>query len=268
MYQYLNDVQKKRLFNVIFIALIFLALFLAVETLNALKESKYIGQGSYATNVISVSGKGEITTKADTGLFSFSIIEEGKSTKEAQDKVSKKETAILAALKTLGIPEKDIKTDSYNSYPKYEYSRMEVCTAGYCPPGKQTISGYEASQSITVKVRSTSDAGVVLAKVGELGASNISGLTFTIDDIDSVNAEARDAAIKDAKEKAQVLAKSLGIKLRKIVNFQEGGSYPVMYASGLMKSDAMAIPEAAPVPQLPTGENKITSNVTITYEVE
>lgn len=267
MYQYLNDVQKKRLFNVVFTAFILLCVFLGVKSLNSLKENKYIGRGSYATDVISVTGKGEVVTVPDTGVFSFSVVEVGKSVKEAQDKAAKKANSAIAALKALGIAEKDIKTEGYNSYPKYEYSQNSICANGYCPPTKQVLVGYEVNESISVKVRKTDDAGNVLTKIGDLGVSNISSLSFVVDDMTEVQSEARDKAIADAKDKAAKLSKSLGVRLVKIVNFDEGGAMPIYYG---MAGKGMSVDAVAPqsIPELPTGENKVTSNVTITYEVE
>lgn len=270
MYQYLNEGDKKKLFNVVFIAIIFLAAYLAISSLNALKQGQNIGRVEYPANVISVSGTGEVLATPDTGSFSFAVIEEGKTVKEAQDKASKQINAVIAGVKSMGVEEKDIKTTSYNAYPKYDYARAEVCSMGYCPPGKQVLTGYEVSQTITVKIRKTADAGSVLTKAGELGAKNISGLDFVVDDMDKVNEEARDKAIKDAKQKAEVLSKSLGVKLKKIVSFSEGGVQPPIYYAmgGAMMEKTMATDAASPVPQIPTGENKITSYVTITYEVE
>ena len=269
MYQYLNDTQKKRIFNAVFIVFIFLAIFLLAETLNALKANGYIGRGTYATNIISVTGKGEVVAVPDTGEFYFSVVESGSTVPLAQDTAGKKVNAIIKAIKAQGVDEKDIKTSSYNSYPKYEYSAQSVCTNGYCPPGKQILTGYEVNETISVKVRKTADAGVVLTKVGDLGATNISGLNFVIDNIDSVQDEARNNAIKDAKAKAMTLSKSLGVKLVRIVNFDEGGSQPPVYYSMSNQSKG-GVRDAMPtnVPELPTGQNKITSNVTITYEVE
>ncbi len=269
MYQYLNDVQKKRLFNVVFFALIFLAAFLAIKTLNELKESGSIGKGVYPTNTITVSGKGEIFAIPDIGSFSFSVTEEGKTSKEAQDKATKKMNSILDAIKSMGIEAKDIKTIGYNSYPKYDYSRPEICTSGYCTPGKQVLTGYEVSQTISIKVRKTDEAGDVLTKVGSLGAANISSLNFVVDDEEKVQAEARDKAILDAKEKAEILADSLGVKLVKIVSFNEGGGYPMpYYASGnMMKLESSQAVDMAVAPQLPVGENQIVSSVSITYEI-
>lgn len=268
MYQYLEEGKKKKLFGAVITVLILLAVYLGIQSLNSLKSGQYIGRGDYPANVISVNGSGDVFATPDTGTFSFSVVEEAKTSKEAQDKASTGINTVLAGIRSLGIADKDIKTTAYNLYPKYDYSQPASCAAGYCPPGRQVLTGYEVSQTVTIKIRDTAKAGDVLTKAGSLGAKNISGLDFVTDDPDALVAQARDKAIQDAKEKAEVLAKSLGVKLKRIVNFSEnGGGSPVFYASasGMMKSaDVMA----APVPEIPTGENKITSNVTITYEVE
>ncbi len=276
MFQYLNDVQKKRLFNGIWVAVILLGVFLALQSLNTLKEFSYIGSGVTATNIITVSGKGSVFSVPDTGSFSFSVTEDGKTVKEAQDKESTKINAIIDAVKGMGVDEKDIQTVGYNSNPTYEYSNSAcpasppssggVYTPVYCPPGKQVLTGYEVSQTISVKIRKTDTAGDILTKVGSLGATNISGLDFVTDDIDSVQAEARDKAIQDAKAKAKVLAKSLGVSLVRIVSFNENGNYPgpIMYAMAAGKTVSM---DASVPPQVPVGQNEIVSNVTITYEV-
>jgi uncharacterized protein len=270
MDSYLDSTQKRRLYNSVLVVVILLAAFLAAKTLNEIKENSYIGRGIYAANVISVSGTGEVFAVPDVGSFYFSVVEEGKTVKDAQDKATKKVNDIISALKGQGIEEKDIKTTNYNSYPKYEYLSPAVCTNGYCPPGKQNLIGYEVNQTISVKVRKTSEAGNILTKVGDLGATNISGLDFVIDDTDTVQAQARDKAVADAKAKAKVLAKSLGIKLGRVVNFSESGSYPgpIYYSRDVAGKGGATLENQAVPPQVPTGENKIVSNVNITYEVE
>lgn len=270
MNEFFDGIQKRRFINAIIVATILLAAFLAVTTLNAIKENTYIGKGVYPSNVIAVSGTGEVYAVPDVASFSFSVVEEGKTVKDAQDKATKKINSIVDAIKGMGVEDKDIKTTGYNSYPKYEYSGTN-CVNGYCPPGKQVLNGYEVSQSITVKVRKTDKAGDALTKVGELGASNISGLDFVVDDMDSVRDEARAKAVADAKAKAKVLSKTLGVRLTKVVNFYESGDAPMpMYYAKMDSVSAMGAGMAsAPVaPSLPTGENKIVLNVTITYEVE
>lgn len=278
MYQYLNEKQKKQLFNVIVSVFVLLAIFLGVKVINSIKDFSYIGKGIYPANVVTVNGIGEVTAVPDVASFSFSVTETSKQIADAQDTASKKMNAIIDALKSLGIDEKDIKTTGYNTYPKYEYQRsvcptlspesMSVSSAYFpCTDGKQVLIGYEVSQSITVKVRKTSEAGKVLSKVGELGAKNISGLNFVVDDIEKVKAEARDLAIKDAKEKAKVLQKSLGVRFSKITSFYENGNYPSYGYGGDMMDGGVMSAKAVSVPQIPVGEDKIVSNISITYEV-
>ena len=184
MLESLDNNQKNKLSKSLFAVLILLAIFLGAEALNAIKEYSYIGRGTVAANIITVNGTGEVFAVPDVATFSFSVIEEGKTVSEAQDKASKKINSILDSVKGMGISDKDVKTTGYNAYPKYEYSN-NVCANGYCPPSKQILTGYEVSQTIAVKVRKTSDAGAVLTKVGTLGATNISGLDFVIDDMDA-----------------------------------------------------------------------------------
>ncbi len=266
-FQNLNDSEKGNLYKAFLWTVVLLAVFLGVQTLNSLKEFSYIGRGTAAANVIAVSGYGEVYAVPDIGSFSFSIVEDGKTVKDAQNLASQKVNSVIDAIKKMGVDEKDIKTTGYNSYPQYEYSQQSICTNGYCPPTKQILIGYEVSQNITVKIRKTDQAGDILTKVGSLNVANISSLDFVIDDPSKVQDEARDKAVQDAKEKAATLAKTLGVHLSRIVNYYEAGNpTPVMYG---MEAKSMGGGDVMPtVPQIPTGENKVTSNVVLTYEIE
>ncbi len=265
----LTDIQKRRLTNGIIAVVFLLAVFLGLKALNTLKEFRYIGGNVYPTNTINVSGKGTVVAIPDVAEVSFSVVETGNSVAVAQEKATEKMNAILDAVKEMEVEEKDIKTTGYNSYPKYEYQTSSLCAGGYCPPGRQVLTGYEVSHNITVKIRKTDKAGEVLTKIGTLGASNISGLNFVVDDIEAVKKQARDEAIEDAKAEAKVLAKSLGLKLVKIVNFSEQGNYPMPYGMGgdMVEGRAVVSMEMAKAPDLPVGENEIISNVSIVYEV-
>ncbi len=270
MDQFLDSSRKSRLYTSIIALIILLALFIGVKFIAGVKEISYIGRGTYPTNVVTVTGKGEVVAIPDTGSFSFSVVETAKTVPEAQAQATKKINAIIDALKSAGVAEKDIKTTNYSSYPQYDYVQSTVCRDGYCPGGKQVLRGYEVNQSVTVKVRKLDTAGSLLTKVGDLGASNISSLEFVVDDIEGVKAEARDKAITDAKEKAKILGKSLGVKLTKIVNFTDTGEQPPMYYamdSKVMGAGTMMGNQEA-TPSIPVGENKITSTVMITYEVD
>ena len=96
---------------------------------------------------------------------------------------------------------------------------------------------------------------------------NVNGLSFSIDNPDGLKDQARSKAITQAQEKAQTLAQQLGVSLVRVTSFNESGAqaYPVMYSMGAMDAKTASVPAA---PEIPTGEQKVTSNVSVTYEIQ
>lgn len=245
------------------IVLALLALFLFSKTISEVKGWGFVGKSASPLATISVSGKGEILVKPDIATFSFGIQEESLVVGTAQDKVAKSENTILDFLKKGGVSADDIKVSDYNIYPRYDYVRYGTDVYG---GGKQVLAAYVVSESVEVKVRNISDAGKLIGSMGELGATNLSGLSFSVDKQDDVMKEARGKAIADAKVNAEKLAKELGVSLGKIVDFSDGNvnpPVPMYYAKDMAVS---SVGGAAPV--LPSGTNKITSNVSVTYEIK
>ncbi len=256
-------------------SLLLLALFAST-----LKEYQYIGRdvpGEQTT--ISVNGEGEEYAAPDIATISFSITQDAKTATEARKSVDDRMKKIHAFLTASGVKEKDIKA-TYSLYPKYEWRQTtkiySPCISGYCPPvdGQQVLIGYEVTESVEVKIRdidkNADSAGVIIGGLADNGASNINGPNFSLEDEDGVKEVARKEAIKEAKAKAEKLADELGVTLVRVTSFSEGGNYPIYgYGRGgaemkTMATDSAMAPEAA---NIPAGENKYTSNVTITYEV-
>jgi len=250
--------------------LIVLMVYLGVLALSTLKGIKYVGAGVPATNTISVQGEGDVFAVPDTAQFSATVMETAGDVETAQNQADQKGNDIKKYLSGAGVDEKDIQTTDYSVSPQYEYQRATsaACTNGYCPPGRQVLTGYQVSETLTVKVRDTKKAGDLLAGVGSRGASQVSGLNFTVADEDDLQKQARDKAIAQAKEKARQLASSLGVSLVRVVGFSENGSVsPMPYAAKAMSFAAQDT--AAPAaPEISPGQNKITSNVTLSYEIE
>jgi len=255
-----------RMKKTVALVLILFALFLITKIMSELKEYRFIGGSVPITNTVTLSGTGEVFAVPDIATFSFSIIEEKPSAKAAQDIATERINSIIDYLRDSDIKEKDIKTTSYNVFPRYEYQR-EICNEFRCPPGERVLKGFEVSQTIRVKVTDTDRAGEILAGIGERGVTNVSGLNFTIDDEEDLNREARKKAILDAEKKAKELAKDLGVRLVRVVNFSESGGQPPIFRSFGFAETALFDQAAAPAPEIPVGENKITSQVTITYEI-
>lgn len=259
--------EKSKLVKLIFAFLVIVSLYFLVKTFSEVKNYNNIPGGSVALNTISFEGKGEVSAAPDLATVSFTIRENTKEVKDAQDKVTAKESVVLAFLDKSGIAKKDIKTESYNTYPKYDYGNP--CYGGYgmpCPQQEPKITGYEVSEYISVKIHDLTKAGEVVKGITAVGITEMSGPSFSIEKEDALKSQARKMAIDEAKAKAEALSKDLGVRLVRIVNFSENGNYPMMYGKGMMAADSVSS-APSPAPELPTGENKITSNVTITYEI-
>lgn len=242
-----------------------LSLFLFVKTIGELVS--WEDQEVYPSKTITVNGEGEELAVPNIASFSFSVTETAETTQDAQNKATEKINQAISFLKENGVEETDIKTQSYNIYPKYEY-RQVVCTAFDCPPsGNREIVGYEISQTLLVKVRQQDEAGRFLTELGRIGISNLSGLSFTIDDENLLYDKAREKAIQDAKQKAERLASELGVKLEGVVSFNEDSPniYGKGYGSGVMEARDVSMNQA---PQLPQGENSYISRVWVTYEIK
>lgn len=216
---------------------------------------------------ISVNGEGEVSAIPDVGQFSFSVTANGTEAAVAQEASATKINDIMAYLKEQGVEEKDIKTENYSMYPKYRYENA-ACFGGWCPPGREIPDGFEVSQTVAVKVRDTAKAGALIAGVGDKGATNISGLTFTIDDESKLKAEARTKAIADAKSRAEKIAADLGVEIVRVTSFYENEGFygePYGYGGG---GDMMAKAESATAPSTPVGENTTKVSVSVSFEVK
>ncbi|HEU4677428.1 MAG TPA: SIMPL domain-containing protein [Candidatus Paceibacterota bacterium] len=239
---------------------------LVAYSYQAFKQAEYMYHGP---TVISVSGKGEVFAKPDVATFSFTVSTKEADAVTAQNKAADTMNGITAYLKDAGVDEKDIKTTSYNLSPRYEYS-SQVCTVTYCPPAKEPKQiGFAVDQTVSVKVRDLDKAGEIVSQVGGKGATNVSGLSFTIDDPESLRAEARAKAIDDAKAKGKVLANELGTHIVRMSGYWEDNGGPIIYGMGKGGAvESAAVDQVAPRPaELPTGENTITVNVTLNYEI-
>lgn len=246
------------------------SLFLCVLLIaGALVQFNVFSNTDYTYNTITVEGYAEVSASPDVAVFSFSVREESDTLDVAQNASAEKINKIFEYLKEGKIDtDKDVKTSNYSANPVYEW--VQSCYSFDCPPGKNVLKGYEVSQTITVKVRDLDTAGAVLSGVGSRGATDISGLVFEIDDPSKLKTDAREMAVKDAKEKAKALAQELGVDLKGVISFYEtgNGGYPVPYGGLSYREDAVSVKDMPVAPVLPSGENEVTSSVSITYKIK
>ncbi len=215
----------------------------------------------------SVSGEGKVVAIPDVVQFTFSVITEGgMDLANLQAENTGKTNKIIDFIKSQGVEDKDIKTESYNVQPRYQYYQCNRIFiedgADPCPPAE--IVGYTISQTVLVKARDFSKVGEFLAGAVENGANSVSQLSFTIDDRNAIENQAREQAIKKAKEKAKSIAEAGGFRLGRLLSIEEGGftPYPVFRTMEAV-GDA-----GAKAPIIEPGSNEITSNVVLKYEIK
>ncbi len=226
-----NYTEKNKLLTLIGLVLcvfiIALVVATGVDVKNKLKEGKYIGR-NVEINTINVSGTGEVYAKPDLGIVNVSVVSEAKTVATAMTDNTKKMNAIVDFVKKMGVEDKDLKTTSFYISPLYEWSQQTTCFYPPCPSGERTLTGYEITQQLEIKIRDLTKVGDIIQGATVSGANQVGDLQFTIDKPDDVKKQAREEAIKKAKEKAKELASQLGVKLIRITNFSESGdlNYP------------------------------------------
>lgn len=211
---------------------------------------------------ISIDGRGEVTATPDTAFVTSGVTTQGETAREALNANTKAMADLIETLKASNIEAKDIQTSGFSVNPNYVYSD-ERDANGYSKPPK--ISGYQVSNSVTVRVRDLPSLGQVLDKAVTVGANTINGVSFTVADPSKLYDEARKAAFAAAKEKADLYAGVAGVGLARILSISESqniGQPPQPY---MMKS-AMADMSAAPVP-VQAGEMSFSVNVSVQWEL-
>lgn len=211
-----------------------------------------------APQTISISGEGKAYAKPDIAIVDFGVNTQGQKSQDVLDKNNKTMNDIISAIKGQGVDEKDIQTSGYNLSPLYSYSR----------DGQRVFNGYSLDQQITVKIRNFDKIGDILAAAGESGANTIGSLQFTIENPETVRADARAKAIAQAKDKAQTMVNQAGLHIVKLENISEGyGSVPApVYGMGMANS--MKDISSVVAPSIQSGQMEIDITVNLTYQVK
>lgn len=214
-------------------------------------------------NTISISAEGKVVAVPDLATVNIGVLTSGSTANDVQTESSKKINSIIEFVKKQGIEKDDINTSEFSIYPQQDYRE-----------GRTVITGYQANQSITIKVRgvdkTTEKLTSILGGVTSNGANQVNGVSMSFDDPDNLKQQARKAAIEKAKQKAQDLASSAGLRLGKVVNVSESGSgygVPVpMDAYGY--GGAGIAMEKAVSPNVEPGNQDVVANMTVTFEVK
>lgn len=167
-----------------------------------------------------------------------------------------------------GINKNDIKTINYSTYPEYDRTSLP-CDKSGCPPVKEVLKGFVALQSYSVKVREMSKATKIINELIKSGVEEVGSLSFIVDSIEKIKYQARMQAIINAKKEAEATAKSLKVKLKKIIKYHDEENYYQPYAMQRMAvmADQGSNPKGS-YPEVQPGEEIVRSSVVVTFEFE
>lgn len=228
---------------------------LALKFVSPLPISSVVTQKN---DLFTVSGTGKVSVIPDTAIIDLGITSSQPTVKAAQNEANTVITNISKAVRELGISEKDIKTSNYSVYPQYDYRTGVV----------NKITSFQVTANLIITVRELDKANQVIDQATSKGANTVGGINLTVaqDKQKELLQQARDEAVKEAKAKAESLARSAGISLGRIINVQESDtSQPMPLLMNAKMSDAVGQGGGAPT-EIQPGSTDIVSSVTLYYE--
>ena len=204
--------------------------------------------------LLSVSAQAETTRVPDIAHLSTGVVTQAADANAAMRANAAQMTRVVDAIRKAGIAERDIRTSGINVNPQYRYAENQA----------PAITGYQASNTVSLKVRDIGNLGKVLDALVASGANQVNGPGFEIDKPEAVYDEARRDALKQAQARAQMYASELGLRVRRIVSISEGNGgfgppVPMMAMARMDKAEA-----GTPIAP---GESTLSVNLDVVFEL-
>jgi uncharacterized protein YggE len=213
------------------------------------------GTGTTPEHTISVSGTGQVFLSPDVADLRLGVMVTSKTVRDARAQAANLMTRVLASLKKVGLADKDIQTTALSLQPSYDYS------TGANPP---RLTGYTLTNAVAVTVRDLTKLGDAIDGAMGAGATTLDGVSFRVDDPTRAQAQARTAAMTEARAKADALATAAGVTISGVASIGEtvvAVPYPIYYGA---MAGAIAKDAATPVQ---TGTNEVSVSVAVVYVI-
>jgi len=205
---------------------------------------------------IAVTGTGEVKSKPDMAVINSGVVSEAPAARDALAKNNGAMAAVIDALKKAGIAELDIQTSNFSVSPQYPPERPNQREAPH-------ITGYQVSNQVTVRVKNLAKLGTILDTLVQVGANQINGIGFDIDQPKPLQNEARKLAVADARAKAELYAAAAHVSLGRVLQISESNGFVGLQPNYAM--DRMAAANAVPIA---AGQQTLSMNVSIVYEIQ
>lgn len=205
--------------------------------------------------LLSVSAQAEAKRVLDVATISTGVITQAADANAAMRANAEQMAKVVAAIKAAGIADRDVQTTGISIHPQYRYAENQ-------PPA---ITGYQASNTVSLKVRDIAKLGKVLDTLVAQGANQINGPSFEVDKPDEAYDEARIGALKKAQARAETYARAMGLRVRRVVSISEGGGFqPPIPMMRMQAMDAMA---AKAETSVSPGESTLAVSLDVVFEL-
>jgi uncharacterized protein YggE len=211
-----------------------------------------------ATPSLSVTGTAEVHSSPDQAVIRLGVAQESPTAQEAQQKASSVAQAILAGMRQLGIASKDIQTSQLTLYPVYSGEAAEPMRTG-----RPRIVGYRASNLVSITVTKMDQVGLVVDAGLKAGSNQVEGISFGLQDDTAVRQQALAQAAAQAQEKADTIAKALGLRITGVQEVTEGG---VSIVPAMARTEMMLARRDSGTPVSP-GEVTVSASLTVKYQI-
>jgi uncharacterized protein YggE len=202
---------------------------------------------------ITVSGSGSVAASPDVAEVRLGVRITRPTVREATASAAETMAAILDAVRAAGADSPDIRTTALSLEPHYEHDRTA---------GKPSLAGYQATNLVTLTVRDLEQLGPVVDGALGAGATSLDGLSLRIADPAPLEAAARQAAVADARARAEILAAAAGVSIAGVVSIVEGAGMTPPPIPRL----ARAMADVAPTP-IEAGTTEVTVSVSVVYAI-
>ena len=202
---------------------------------------------------ISVTGQGRAESAPDMATISLGVTTQQREAAAAMRENATQVAAMLAVLADKGIAARDMQTSNLNLHPRYEHRNNQA----------PQVTGFVASNTLTIRVRDLSSLGNVLDAALGVGANQLHGLRFGFADPQAQQDIARQTAIDDARRKAELYAETAGVAALRVISISETGGASSRPA---MMMEAQAMSRSADIP-IAEGEVTTQAQVTVVYEL-
>ena len=204
--------------------------------------------------LLSISAQAEARRVPDVATLSAGVVTQAADANAAMRANATQMDKVMAAIKAAGIAERDIRTSGISLNPQYKYVENQ----------SPTITGYQASNTVDLKVRDVARLGKVLDALVASGANQVNGPNFEIDQPEPVYDQARRDALEQAQARAAMYAKALGMHVRRIVSISEGGGFR---PPGPVPVMAMARAKAESDTAISPGETSLSATLDVVFEL-